>query len=504
MTSWEDDLPVVDSRTLPPDPQFLEAIGLNHAFESAVADLVDNSIDAGAKHVLVRFVRRSDGLIGLYVVDDGKGMGEDEIDKAMTIGKRRDYAAGDLGHFGIGLKAASLGQASKLSVFSKRSDQQPVGRRWVVKQASSRFDCDVLDADYSAQLIARDWGVIGNANSGTVVRWDDVRVFPKARSQSVANSFLEETLLKVRQHLGLVFHRLLEQDRFRLVVDTEDVEADEVGPPFFVEPIDPFGYLRAGHHAYPETLALTVDESDLILNCHIWPGRSQLPEFRLPGGRPDVFQGFYFYKAGRLLQIGGWNGVTHGEKHYQLARIAIDIDGAPKHLFTMNPEKTKLDAHQEFVAAVRETTGPEDFSFNRYLNDAKQTFKEAQKRDRSRRKVFEPGTGLHSRVRRAITRELDFLPGEDPIEIRWTRFDTSVFFDIDRDQGVIWLNKRYRSVINRGRSGSLSDAPLVKTLLYLLVEDLFHGAFLGSKDKDNIELWEAILTAAAETELRFE
>jgi hypothetical protein len=33
------------------------------------------------------------------------------------------------------------------------------------------------------------------------------------------------------------------------------------------------------------------------------------------------------------------------------------------------------------------------------------------------------------------------------------------------------------------------------------MEDLFRGAYLGAKDKDNIELWQAILTAAARSEL---
>lgn len=33
------------------------------------------------------------------------------------------------------------------------------------------------------------------------------------------------------------------------------------------------------------------------------------------------------------------------------------------------------------------------------------------------------------------------------------------------------------------------------------MEDLFRGAFLGAKDKDLLELYDAVLTAAAESEL---
>src|ERR1035438_3966709 len=77
----------VASRNLPPDPGILKAIGLNHGFESAVADLVDNSLDAHAKRVLVRFVLAEGLATQLLVIDNGRGMDADEIDSAMQLGK---------------------------------------------------------------------------------------------------------------------------------------------------------------------------------------------------------------------------------------------------------------------------------------------------------------------------------------------------------------------------------------------------------------------------------
>jgi hypothetical protein len=46
----------------------------------------------------------------------------------------------------------------------------------------------------------------------------------------------------------------------------------------------------------------------------------------------------------------------------------------------------------------------------------------------------------------------------------------------------------------------VNDTPLLKALLYLLIEDVFEGEHLGPKDKDNIELWQEVLTAAAKDE----
>ena len=71
---------------------------------------------------------------------------------------------------------------------------------------------------------------------------------------------------------------------------------------------------------------------------------------------------------------------------------------------------------------------------------------------------------------------------------------------IDREQRTLWLNKRYRSLFTREEYGSLNDAPLLKTLLYLLTQEVFKGSYLGPRDKDSIDLWQQVLTAAGRLE----
>ena len=85
----------------------MQSLGRNHAFETAIADLVDNSVDAGARNVLIRFVRNGHRLVGLLVVDDGQGMTEKHLDVAMTIGGKRKYGPNEIGRFGLGLIIAS-------------------------------------------------------------------------------------------------------------------------------------------------------------------------------------------------------------------------------------------------------------------------------------------------------------------------------------------------------------------------------------------------------------
>lgn len=501
MTTWDETVPVTSSRTLPPDPKLMETIGLNHAFETAVADLVDNSVDAKGDRVLVRFVRDADRLAALYVVDNGCGMDDETIDRAMTVGGQRSYEHGDLGHFGIGLKAASLGQADSLTVLSRGPAKGAVGRRWLIHRASSGFECDVVEAAFAAETLDRSWDFL-TTDTGTVVRWDGVKAFPSSRNPAVTERYLEDTVVRIRQHLGLVFHRLLEDGRLTIAVDVEDVSMGETGPPFLVEPINPFGYLRTGRGGYPRMLTIDLEGKKLELACHIWPGRSQLPGFRLPGAAtPDVHQGFYFYRNERLLQVGGWNGVTHPERHLQLARVRVDIDDSLSDFFTMNPEKTRVQSRASFTQAIEAAYGDGEFTFPSYLADAMATFKESRKRTTARQRVLPPGKGFSPTLRKAIGRELDFLAGEEPIDVRWADFQDESFFDVDRDERVLWLNKKYRWAVIGDRDASLNDAPLVKALLYLLTEDLFRGAYLGAKDKDNIELWQEVLGAAARAEI---
>src|SRR3954452_8581479 len=79
---------------------------IGYDLPSAVADLVDNSLDAGASHVAVDLV--ADGAASwLRVADDGLGMTARQLDEAMRYGTHVDYARRSLGHFGLGLKTAS-------------------------------------------------------------------------------------------------------------------------------------------------------------------------------------------------------------------------------------------------------------------------------------------------------------------------------------------------------------------------------------------------------------
>ena len=85
-------LPVEGTETILPDAGgIFDAIArIGYEFEHAVADLVDNSIDAGATDVLVRFLHDRESVYSLAVIDNGTGMSAERIDTAMAFGARTD------------------------------------------------------------------------------------------------------------------------------------------------------------------------------------------------------------------------------------------------------------------------------------------------------------------------------------------------------------------------------------------------------------------------------
>jgi hypothetical protein len=478
----------------------MDAIGHNYEFETAVADLIDNSVDAGAHTVIARFIRESEVITGFVLVDDGQGIAADKLFSAMTLGGDREYGDNSLGYFGIGLKASSFSQANSLTLVSRDAFGRGAGMRWLAEKARTSFECDVLDAEYVRRILSHSWAPI-SLNTGTVVLWGDMKAFPRASDPKIVEPFLQKTIERLVKHLGLVFHRIIAANRLRILVDVEDFATASRGATVEVIPVDPFGYTRSGASGYPKKMTTAYHDRPLAFQCHIWPGKSHLEGFKLDGRfGSDVHQGFYFYRNDRLLQVGGWNQVFAGDREHQLARVAVDIDDSWAGQLRMNPEKSSVATDTDFQDAIGKATAEDGRTFWLFLDDALDTYKRSRKRNTTRPKMVTPGKGFHSALRRALDDEIEYLSDEDPFDIRWKPIPGETFMEVDHERRTLWLNKRYRLLLTRDEHGSLNDAPLLKSLLYLLTKELFKGHYLGPRDKDSIDLWQQVLTAAARAE----
>lgn len=315
---------------------------IGYSFESAIADLVDNSIAAGATKINISIV--FDGKASsISLIDNGDGMSADEIDEAMRFGSRRSYASGDLGRYGLGLKTATLSQAKRLEVVSlaKNSDK-PVARTLDLDFINDTDRWEVLDTSDEPETN----GSLGllRENHGTVIIWKKLdRLLPiKAPEGGWARRRIEGLSTKLNAHLSMVFHRFLEGvDGQKITIEVNDEE---------IEPWDPF----VRHEA--ETQDLGVDEFEIEQDGQT--GKIRLHRFLLPtqeefssresfnsAAGPERWnrqQGIYIYRANRLVQWGGWAGIRTIDEHLKGARCALEFGTDLDEAFNINVAKMRV------------------------------------------------------------------------------------------------------------------------------------------------------------------
>jgi hypothetical protein len=500
-TIWQYDVPTTGSMHLPPDAGYGRALtNQGYGFEVAVADLIDNSIDAGADKIVVHFLRDADRILTLLIVDNGGGMDEVGLDDAMTVGRRRNYGDEALGMYGTGLKAASLSHSSSLTVVSRTKRTRAAGRRLTAEGIEDGFRCDTVDPRYAQDLIDRYDGII--EWHGTVVRWDQVRAFETV-TPGQSNQYLSQAIARLETHLGLYLHRFLQRG-LQLDIAVWDVSsgAHELGEEvdhIAVEALDPFGYKVPGRKGYPRQFTAPVEGvGDVGLTAHIWPAKSKQAGFRQIGPLAER-QGFYFYRNDRLVQAGGWNGLRNPEGHLVLARVAVDLPTHRNSVLSLDVKKEKVTVTPAFTLGVDKAVDSEGNSFRQYLGDAEAAYRDGSRRTEIIRKpVTPPGKGIDPKVKRVIKEELPEKGGEEPITFTWAALPRDRFFDLNRDDNTVILNKEFREDFNDGRRGGANDAPVTKTLLYLLLEDCFGLGRWERSRQDRVDYWNTILLASAE------
>jgi len=316
---------------------------IGYDFPAAVADVVDNSIMAGAGRVDV--VIEFDGPDSFVsVADDGCGMTANGLVEALRYGSRRAYARGDLGRYGLGLKTASLSQCRSVTVVTRSS--MPAGRG-----SARMLDLDLI-AEWDEWLVvdpvrdramdrAREW--LGDS-AGTVVIWRKLdRVLPEKQPHGGwGRRRLEGMAAKTAEHLGIVFHRYLEGTASQNLVITVNGEK--------VQPWNPFAPGEPARiELAPQRFEVSVGTfaGKATLQRYVLPSRDQFSspaEFeRLSGPMNwNRQQGLYIFRAGRLVQWGGWNGIRGIDEHTKLARAALDFDTDLDSVFNINVAKMRV------------------------------------------------------------------------------------------------------------------------------------------------------------------
>ena len=319
---------------------------IGYDFPTAVADLVDNSVTAGASRINIYTQFEPKGSY-LLISDDGAGMSESGLIEALRFGTRRDYDTNELGRFGLGLKTGSFSQCRKLTVLTRTSPKQRAIRVMTLDlNRISRTDRWDITANETSPAIERARGLL-QESPGTVVVWEDLdRVLPERYAENGwGRRRLRSLAAKTSEHLAMVFHRFIAGNvpgRGEVVICVDDEK---------LRAWDPFAPNEAERTVLqPQVFEVETDtgSSEVRFQGVVLPARdrfSSLEEFeRLSGPlKWNRQQGLYVYRANRLVQHGGWSGLRGIDEHMKLARASIDFDTDLDESFQINVAKMSVE-----------------------------------------------------------------------------------------------------------------------------------------------------------------
>ena len=323
------------TKNLPPfAPTLIESTrAIGYSLEAAVADIVDNSIAAGAGAVDIYFFPTNGAYIS--ILDNGTGMSESELDIAMQYGSKspadvRD--AKDLGRFGLGLKTASLSQCRSLTVITKQGNAV-FARRWDIDHVSKVGDWSLLILDPEELVDVPEIDKLMALDSGTLVVWQNL---DRLKAGEIDFELaLGRKIDSVRDHLALVYHRYLSGEpgitKLKLTINE-----------LAIQPADPF--LKEKSTRPMDDEVLIIHGEKILVRPYILPHISRMTadEIRELGGKDGLRrqQGFYIYRNKRLLVWGTWFRMMRQSDLSKLARIQVDIPNSLDDLWTLDIKKS--------------------------------------------------------------------------------------------------------------------------------------------------------------------
>ncbi len=311
---------------------------IGYDFDSAVSDIIDNSISANATKIDILFPIGDDEEIYLAIYDNGWGMSRDEIIEAMRFGsvKNSQRSESDLGRFGLGLKTASISQCKKITVVSKKNDDI-TGFFWDIDllTETSGWEMYQLSKEKIDELPNIDNHL--NLDSFTLVLWNNFDTLVK--DVTIFSSVHDVFTRKVREtekHIALVFHRFIKEGLSITLNGLQIIEYD----PFLLD------HPKTTVKPEQEISTKNKDGKDETVKMQVcilpyYKDLSSEELEKLVYGDSIDNQGFYIYRNKRLMIHGTWFKIKPKAELSRNARIRVDIPNTLDDMWSIDIKKQK-------------------------------------------------------------------------------------------------------------------------------------------------------------------
>lgn len=285
---------------------------IGYTLEVAVADILDNSISANAGHIQIYAAHNPEMIF--CILDDGSGMSESELVEAMRLSSKSPddkREAKDLGKFGLGLKTASFSQCKKLTVLSKKDNITSI-KQWDLDYIARHNEWLLITPDANNFTDTSLMTEFNQLEHGTLVIWQGIDRYE-------VKTFADN-LDKVMKHLSLVFHRFLEDSFNPLQLSFNNRS---------LKPFNPFNANHSATQGGADIEKIKINNLDVEIVPYVLPHHSKVSqqeweEYSTEEGYIKS-QGFYLYRAKRLIIYGTWWGMHKATDAHKLVRIKIDI-----------------------------------------------------------------------------------------------------------------------------------------------------------------------------------
>lgn len=321
---------------LPPfAPSLLDSMRfIGYTLEAAVADIIDNSIAAGASKIQVFY--DSTDQPRLSILDNGHGMSREELLGAMRHGSRNpaeERDVSDLGRYGLGLKTASLSQCRNLTVVALK-DGSMSAFSWDLDKIHQTGKWSLMELEASDLGQAPEIKLLSDQGAGALIIWS--KLDRATEGDAIKAQSFDNKMNVVADHLALVFHRYLKDEEkvlnLKIQINSRPVSA-----------FDPFLINSTRTQLLPED-SFFVDGEVIKVKPFILPAVSKMSakELRLVGGEESLRrgQGFYVYRNKRLIIWGEWFGLARKDELGKLARVRIDVPTKLDRLWTVDVKKS--------------------------------------------------------------------------------------------------------------------------------------------------------------------
>lgn len=352
-----------------PNPEFLikSIAEQGYSFESALADLIDNSIAADASHIDV-LINPDVDPFKLFIADNGKGMTREKLMENMRFPSSsidKDRVNTDLGRFGLGLKTASFSQTRKFTVLSReKGTNQFYGFTWDVKHLK-KGNWEIVpnsNEDISEMLIEYDHlkdsfnGASDDFLPNTIIVWSGLYKFEEfLENRSLKSATLKTAISETTiDHLAIVFHRFLERKADPLSIRVNNRN---------IIPFNPFPTEQSDFRSI-DNRQTSLKDDVIKLEGFVLPSRSideskqAVSVWATPSKGLMDLEGIYVYRANRIIVFGGWNDITRKTPTLRLARLRVEVGNKVDNLFHLNVAKSKIiiphDIRTAFIRYVVE------------------------------------------------------------------------------------------------------------------------------------------------------